>query len=351
MTPPRGQSPQSRAGLPSVPRLLPPDYYSRGQASAACIPADHPSVIPAGCKRESSVFPSPHEPRPAPPSDPPVSLCHSRRPLCHSCSSKRESSVFASPTSQSPSSCLKRESSAVFPPPPHPHPLPEGEREKEVVPTDAVSAGPLSEEEGEGWPRLDWVPALLNSRPGPLDSRSPITNVGDKLCGNDGRVRHGQRPTTNPAPLSPDYYSRGQASAAGIPASLPSVIPAGPLCHSRSSKRESSVFASPTSQSPSSCLKRESSAVFPPPPHPHPLPQGEREKEVVPTDAVSAGPLSEEEGEGWPRLDWVPALLNSRPGPLDSRSPITNVGDKLRGNDGRVRCGQRLTTNPVVSDQ
>ena len=264
ITPRPGQSPQSRR-----PPLCPPIIPVGGRRRRQAVPPSTPLSLNYSCRRPASAASSPA----VHPSVPRLLLSAAgipaSLPSVIPASSKRESSVFASPTSQSPSSCLKRESNAVSPPPPHPHPLPQGEREKEVVPTDAVSAGPLSEEEGEGWPRLDWFPALLNSRPGPLDSRSPITNVGDKLRGNDGRVRCGQRPTTNPAPLSPDSYSpittvggrrrgpafppvsplspdyfcRGQAlaagipavhpsvpqlllSGAGIPASLPSVIPA-----------------------------------------------------------------------------------------------------------------------------
>ena len=169
MTPPRGQSPQSRASLPSVPRFLPPDYYSRGQASAAGIPAAHPSV-PRLLLSGAGIPASLPSVIPAAPSVIPAG------PLCHSRSSKRESSVFASPTSQSPSSCLKR-ASAPFPLRPLTPPSPargEGERSR---PHRRRQRRPSF---GRGGRRL--AQARLISGPPEFPARSPGFPLPDNKC-------------------------------------------------------------------------------------------------------------------------------------------------------------------------
>ena len=109
----------------------------------------------------------------------------------------------------------------------------------------------------------------------PLDSRSPITHVGDRLRGNDSLVRRGQPP--RPTPFC---HSRRP----------PPVIPASPLLS----------FPPVVSGNPVSFL----------------LPRSRH-----PPNPVPPGPQ-------------LPAI------PLDSCSPITNVGDRLRGHDRSVRRGQ-----------
>ena len=127
-------------------------------------------------------------------------------------------------------------------------------------------------------------------RDGFLDSRSPITNVGDRLRGND---RGGQGRT-----------ERGR-------------------------KAGGSAWEGPGEGS--GCYGHSGSPLAaPPPPHCHSDPHGHSGFPLV--IPVSTGIQGEDQAS--------PADLHTVRAFLDSRSPITNVGDRLRGKD---RGGQGRT--------
>ena len=158
----------------------------------------------------------------------------------------------------------------------------------------------------------------------PLDSRSPITHVGDRLRGHDRSVRRGQppRPTQTllsfpPAPFCPSHR-------------LPSVIPASPLLS----------FPQVVSGNPVSFLLPPKSPYAQPQPDPHPG------SLLIPLDSRFRGNDSPVRHGQRPTTNpnmagpQLPAI------PLDSRSPITHVGDRLRGNDSPVRRGHPPRPTP-----
>ncbi len=219
---------------PQPPRVTPAGPIHHSRRSASVLPAAPPSVIPAGCKRESMAFSPPprRQTWSAPP--PPTRPAPGSRPVpLDSRLRGNDSRVRRGdhPTTNPAPSVTPVGPLPSFPPVPSSFP---------PVPSIIPASPPLSFPQVVSGnpgsfllpPKADMERPTTPTRPAPGSRPVPLDS---RLRGNDSRVRRRDHPTTNPAPsvtlTAPLRHSHQP------PPSLPPVrlchSRRSPLCHSR----------------------------------------------------------------------------------------------------------------------